>query len=114
MTTRSKPKTPARSRVKLQKFRISVEGQDMLVEYEPDWMKDTGHLQFRSPHTPARRIPVSETGYRSHFVSMEDIREAESPQEYARLYALSLIRRVPMERLKAATASQPSLLSLLD
>src|SRR5258708_6078681 len=105
MTKPAKVKAPARSRPKSQKFRISVEGQEMLVEYEADWMKDTGHFQFRSPHKPARRIPVSETGYRSHFAAMEDIAEAESPQEYARLYALSVIRRVPADRLKAAEAA---------
>ena len=86
----------------------------MVIEYEPDWMDGTGHFQFRSPHKPARRIPVSETGYRSHFASIEDIAEAESAAAYARDYALSVIRRVPAERLRAAEASQPSLLSLLD
>jgi hypothetical protein len=108
MTKRTQPKAAARRKPKPQKFRISVEGQEMVVEYEPDWMDGMGHFQFRSPHEPARRIPVSETGYRSHFAGMDEIEDAESPQAYARLYALSLIRRVPAE------ASQPSLLSLLD
>jgi hypothetical protein len=73
-----------------------------------------GHFQFRSPHKPARRIPVSETGYRSHFADMDAIEAADSPEDYARSYALSLIRRVPREQLDFAEAMQPSLLSLLD
>ena len=47
-------------------------------------MADTGHFEFRSPHQPPRRIPVSETGYRSHFAAMDDIEATDSPQEYAR------------------------------
>jgi hypothetical protein len=114
MTKRAPAKAPARSKPKPQKFKISVEGQEMLVEYEADWMDGTGHFQFRSPHKPARRIPVSETGYRSHFADMKDIELADSPEDYARRYALSLIRRVPREQLDFAEAMQPSLLSLLD
>jgi hypothetical protein len=40
--------------------------QPMLVECTANWMHSTGQFVFRSPHKPARRIPVSETGYRSH------------------------------------------------
>ncbi len=48
------------------RFKLNVEGQPMLVECTADWMHSTGQFVFRSPHKPARRIPVSETGYRSH------------------------------------------------
>jgi hypothetical protein len=65
-------------------FTLVVEAQEMIVTYQPNWMPDTGHFEFRSPHEPARRIPVSETGYRSHFASMEDVEAASSPQDYAR------------------------------
>jgi hypothetical protein len=114
MTKRTQTKAPARSKSKQQKFRISVEGQEMLVEYEPDWMDGMGHFQFRSPFKTPRRIPVSETGYRSHFADMEEIEAADSPEDYARRYALSLIRRVPPEQLDFAEGMQPSLLRLLD
>ena len=42
---------------------------------------------FRSPHKPARGIPV--TGYRSHMASMEDIAAANGPEAYARSVVLS-------------------------
>jgi hypothetical protein len=64
----------------------------MLVDYQPHWMDDTGHFEFRSPHEPPRRIPVSETGYRSHFAPMEDVEAATSPQDYARDVVHALLR----------------------
>jgi hypothetical protein len=63
----------------------------MIVTYQPNWMTDVGHFEFRSPEEPPRRIPVSETGYRSHFASMEDVKASSSPQDYAREVALALI-----------------------
>ena len=35
--------------------------------------RDLGQFVFRSPHKPARRIPVSQTGYRSHFADMSEV-----------------------------------------
>ena len=68
---------------------------------------------FAAPQAPLR-IPVSETGYRSHFADMEAIEAEASPQEYARLVALSFIRRAPTERVHAVESTQPTLFSLLD
>jgi len=74
-------------------FTITVEAQPMLVSYEPRWLKsDYAHFEFRSPHKPARRIPVSETGYLSHFASVEDVKAAKSPQDIAREVAFALHR----------------------
>jgi len=72
-------------------FTITVEAQPMVVSYQPSRTGD-GHFEFRSPHKPPRRIPVSETGYRSHFASLEDVKEASSPQDFAREFALALLR----------------------
>jgi hypothetical protein len=113
--TRKAPALPARS--KKQRFTLTIEGQPMLVEYTPNWMDGefaTGHFEYRSPHKPARRIPVSETGYRSHFASMDEIEAADSPEEYARLFALCIIRRAPAARISEAERVQPSLFSLID
>ena len=114
MTKRTQPKAPARSKPKQQKFRISVEGQEMLVEYTPSWMGDLGQFEFRSPHKPVRRIPVSQTGYRSHFAPMPDIVAEASPQEYARLVALAFIRRAPVPAIRTEGREQPTLFGLLD
>ncbi len=112
---RKQPKKSAPSpRPQKRRFKLTVEGQPMLVDYTPNWMRDTGQFEFRSPHKPARRIPVSETGYCSHFADMHAIKAEASPQEYARLVALSFIRRLPAERVHAGESAQPTLFSLLD
>jgi hypothetical protein len=75
-------------------FRLLIEGQEMLVTYDPDWSDGefaVGHFEFRSPYEPPRRIPVSETGYRSHFAAMEDIEACESAEEYARLFVAMML-----------------------
>jgi hypothetical protein len=92
MPTKTKAKKQANKKPTKQRFELVIDGQRMLVDYVPYWMGDMGHLEFRSPHTPARRIPVSETGYRSHFGAMEDIEAEATPQDYARLAALAIIR----------------------
>jgi hypothetical protein len=73
-------------------FRIILEAQEMVVSYEPNWMADMAHFEYRSPHKPPRRIPVSETGYLSHFASMDEVAAAKSPQEFAREEARHLLR----------------------
>jgi hypothetical protein len=59
----------------------------MRVEYTPNWSHGEfpyGHFEFRSPHSPSRGIPVSETGYLSHFAPMADIEAAGSVEGFAR------------------------------
>jgi len=74
-------------------FTITVEAQPMVVSYEPRWLKsDYAHFEFRSPHKPARRIPLGETGYLSHLAPMEEVKDAKSPQDFAREEALALLR----------------------
>lgn len=73
-------------------FTLTVEAQEMIVQYQADWMPDMGHFEFRSPYEPPRRIPVSETGYRSHFAATEDVEASSSPQDYARDFVVSQIR----------------------
>jgi hypothetical protein len=48
-------------------FTLTVEAQEMIVQYQADWMPDMGHFEFRSPHEPPRRIPLSETGYSERY-----------------------------------------------
>jgi hypothetical protein len=83
-------------------FRISVEAQEMTVSYRPRRFGDMGQFEFRSPHKPPRRIPISETGYYCHFAPMEDVEAAKSPQYFAREAALALL---PWRRTVKATDS---------
>jgi hypothetical protein len=83
-------------------FRISVEAQPVVVRYEPNWMDDMAHFEFRSPYRPPRRIPISESGYYSHFASKEEVKAAKSPQRYACEAALALL---PWRSTKTGQAS---------
>jgi hypothetical protein len=90
--TKRKRRTKAKPvRNRRMTFKISVEAQEMTVSYRPRSMGDMGQFEFRSPHRPPRRIPVSESGYYCHFASMEDVEAAMSPQVYAREAALALL-----------------------
>src|ERR1700674_2513835 len=91
MSASSRPgKVPAAEGGRIS-FTLAIEGQEMVVDYRPDYHGDVGHFEFRSPHEPPRRIPVNETGYRSYFAAMEDVKAASSPQDYARQVALAIV-----------------------
>jgi hypothetical protein len=48
---------------------------------------------------PLRRIPVSETGYRSYFAPIDEVEASSSPQDYARDVVLGILRsRQPVKR----------------
>jgi hypothetical protein len=75
-------------------FPLVVEGQEMVVRYEPNWSDGEfacGHFEFRSPHEPPRRIAISETGYRSHFAAMAEIESYASPEEFARAFVMACL-----------------------
>jgi len=88
----SAPSSRRKAKKRLITFTLVIEAQEMIVDYQPNWMADTGHFEFRSPDEPPRRIPVSETGYRSHFAPMDEVEAAASPQDYARDVALALLQ----------------------
>jgi hypothetical protein len=72
-------------------FVLTIEAQEMRVIFTPEYFAGQGHFEFHSPHNPPRRIPVSETGYRSHFAPMDEVRAAASPKDYARELVLAAI-----------------------
>jgi hypothetical protein len=78
-------------------FTITIDAQDIAVHYRPRYIAtaDYAHFEFTSPHEPPRRIPVSETGYRSHFSPMHEIEAAPSVEEYARALLLALMGATP-------------------
>ena len=87
-------------------FPLICDGQPMIVCFTPYRFSNYGHFEFRSPHSPPRRIPVSETGYWSHFAPMHEIEEAPNPETYAEALARALIHQ---GRKKPDDESQPGL-----
>ncbi len=93
-------------------FSLVVEAQEMLVEYEPNWSDGEfpyGHFEFRSLHNPPRRIPVSETGYLSHFAPMHEVASFANPNEYASAFVRTVLDSA---RTRKATSTEPGQLSL--
>ena len=74
-------------------FTLAIDSQDIVVRYRPRYFTtvDYAHFEFTIPHEPKRRIPVSETGYRSHFSPIHEIEAAPSVEEYARALVLALM-----------------------
>ena len=74
--------------------RTSCDCEDCLADLLCDLMHwaDKARVHFPEAHKPPRRIPVSETGYFSHFASMEEVKAAKSPQDFAREEPLALLR----------------------
>ena len=88
------PRKPSKRKAKKQQFEIVVDGQRMLVVYEENWNSyngGMGHFEYRSLADPPQRIPVSETGYRSHFVWNEKIKAAVSIEALALAEALAIM-----------------------
>lgn len=72
-------------------FTITIEAQKMQVRYRPKRFADYAHFEFTSLYTPYRRIPLSKTGYLSHFSPMHEIEEAPSVEAYAEALAIALL-----------------------
>ena len=79
-------------------FTLTVDAQEIRVHYWPRYFitADYARFEFTSPHQPRRRIPVSETGYRSHFSPMHEVEPAPDVEEYARALVLALMGAKPL------------------
>lgn len=67
---------------------LDWQGITLEITYEPDWLNmgerypngGHAHLEVRSPErTP---LPITETGYRSHFLNAEEVDQAGGPAAY--------------------------------
>ena len=111
--TKKRKKAAAPKRPRVQRFKLTVEAQPMIVTYTPNGWTGSypcGKFEFASPHKPARRIPVSTTGYWCHFAPVDEVEEAGSPEEYARLLAIDCIEGKTKRR---HSDREPTLFSLL-
>ena len=95
-------------------FTLTIEAQDMVVHYRPRYFvtADYAHFEFTSPHQPPRRIPVSETGYRSHFSPIHEIEAAPSVEAYAHALAIAIMHGTPCTDEDVAQGKQVSQLTL--
>ena len=68
--------------------RIDWDGITVEITYEPDWMRGVGiaHLQVQSVAPARAPLPFTETGYRSHFLSADDVLAEGGPAAYVRAW----------------------------
>jgi hypothetical protein len=62
----------------IETFRIEWSGIAIEIRYEPHWLGmdigyDTAHLEIESIVPERTPLPITETGYRSHFTSPETV-----------------------------------------
>lgn len=91
--------------------RIDWHGICVEVSYEPDWLRSAGvaHLQLQSVAPEGAPLPVTETGYRSHFTSTDDVLAEGGPLAYARAW-LDDAAAAPAWRAQEEAARQFTLL----
>jgi hypothetical protein len=67
---------------------IEWDGITVEITYEPNWMRSVGvaHLQIQSIDPERVPLPFTETGYRSHFPSPDDVLVEGGPAAYVRAW----------------------------
>ncbi len=63
-----------------QTYKLDWQGRKIETSYQPRSFAGTAHLQIRVKH--ARPLPITETGYRSHFASPADVEHMGGPAAY--------------------------------
>jgi hypothetical protein len=71
---------------------IDWQGIAISVSYEPDWhglskeysQFSTAHLEIESVSPAKQELPITETGYRSHFIAREMVEQVGGPVAYVR------------------------------
>jgi hypothetical protein len=90
-------------------------GIAIAITYEPDWLNcsrdsglDTAHLEIRAISPEGVPLPITETGYRSHFTNAETVASYGGPVAFV-LAWLDEEANTPAWRRRAAAARQLSL-----
>lgn len=91
-------------------FTLVVEASTIVVQYEPPF-QESCHLEFLSPETPRQPIPISDSGYRSHFTTPEVIEQFSSIEEYALCFCKALLKN--KRRKRKDKGNEPSLEEIL-
>lgn len=68
------------------KSRIDWSGIEIEISYQPNWLGVSAHLQISSITPERAALPITETGYRSHFLSAEEVEEAGGYVAFARAW----------------------------
>lgn len=84
------------------------------VSYAPQWLppgilgEDIAHLEVRSLYPTDAPLPITETGYRSHFIAASAIAAAGGPVAYVDMW-LTVDSDAPVWREREQSARQLAL-----
>ncbi|WP_422932177.1 hypothetical protein [Singulisphaera sp. PoT] len=73
-------------------FMISVDAIGIAVRYRDKRISGYSHFEFTNHEGRHEPIPVSQTGYRSHFVHASFVEMAGGPEAFAKAYCLAVLR----------------------
>lgn len=81
---------PPKSERDMERFKLDWQGRTLAVSYEADWLGSMSRSpEFGSAHFDVRVIaptnaclPITETGYRSHFVRPEIVDQHGGPKAF--------------------------------
>jgi len=97
----------------IETFLIAWSGIAIEIRYEPHWLSmdighDTAHLEIESIAPERAHLPITETGYRSHFTSPETVTAYGGPVAFVEMW-LTEESRSPAWRVQEQPARQLSL-----
>lgn len=67
-------------------FTVNWQGITLSVAYHPKSFLSFAHLEVRSLHPARAPLPITETGYRSHFLDRAEIEAFGGPETYVRAW----------------------------
>lgn len=76
----------------IEQHRLEWRGIQLEITYEPQWMsapvmrEDLAHIAVRSIDPANAPLPITETGYRSHFIAPPAVTAAGGPVAYVRAW----------------------------
>jgi hypothetical protein len=80
----AKPKKRRSAQPKTSRSKLVWRGVTIAVTYKPGGIAGYGHLELRVLAPEDVPIPVTETGYRSHFLFAQQVKAAGGPVAYVR------------------------------
>lgn len=75
-------------------YELDWQGITLSVSFEPDWLgigqyaygAPLAHIEVRVIRPEKARLPITETGYRSHFVATHDVEDAGGAVAYVQAW----------------------------
>ena len=80
----SKAAKPSAKRSKKSLVRFTWRGVEMIASHEPNYLSSAGwsHIELRVVLPKGKPVPITNTGYLSHFLDEDDLKAAGGPAAF--------------------------------